>query len=86
MKETDFIKQIDTVGRIVVPKELRDKLMWKTGDPVRFYTDGDRIVLKKAAQSCVFCGTPNGLRQYKGISVCGKCAAGINGSFSGREE
>jgi AbrB family looped-hinge helix DNA binding protein len=46
MKATGIVRKIDPLGRIVLPKELRDKLHLITDDPIEIFTDDDRIILQ----------------------------------------
>ena len=47
MKATGIVRKIDELGRIVLPKELRDRYRWEVGDPIEVYTENDVIMLKK---------------------------------------
>ena len=48
MKDTGIIRKVDELGRIVIPKELRDKLSIDNGDSLEVYTQPNgAIVLKK---------------------------------------
>ncbi len=48
MKATGIIRQIDELGRIVVPKELRRAMRIHEKDPFEIFTDNDgSIILKK---------------------------------------
>ncbi|HHY18292.1 MAG TPA: AbrB/MazE/SpoVT family DNA-binding domain-containing protein [Firmicutes bacterium] len=48
MKATGIVRRIDDLGRVVVPKELRDSLKISEGDTIEIFTDKDgEIVLKK---------------------------------------
>ena len=40
-------KKIDKLGRIVIPKEMRDLLGIKTDDALEFSVEGDRISVRK---------------------------------------
>lgn len=40
------MKQIDSLGRIVIPKELRERNGYKTNDLFEIYERGDEIILK----------------------------------------
>jgi AbrB family looped-hinge helix DNA binding protein len=42
--------RIDNKGRILIPKELRDKLDLRTGDVLKVYVKGDSIILKKSSE------------------------------------
>ena len=56
MKSTGIIRQIDELGRIVIPKEIRKKLEIEIKDPMEIYVDGHSITLKKVEDNCIFCG------------------------------
>lgn len=48
MKDTGIVRKVDELGRIVIPKELRDKLNIDNGDSLEVYTQPNgAIVLKK---------------------------------------
>lgn len=47
MKSTGIVRKIDNLGRVVMPKEIRRNLDMAEGDPVEFYVDGDRVILRK---------------------------------------
>lgn len=40
-------RSIDDLGKIVIPKEIRRELKICENDRLKFYIDGDRIILKK---------------------------------------
>lgn len=74
MKATGIIRRVDDLGRIVLPKELRQTMGIRAGDPMEIYTDADNIILRKYAPGCAFCGSVNGIRYIHGTPVCGACA------------
>ena len=47
MKSTGIVRRIDELGRVVIPKELRRTLDLNEGDPMEFYVDGDKVILRK---------------------------------------
>ena len=48
VKATGVVRQIDDLGRIVIPKELRRTSEIKEGDSLEIFIEGsDRIILKK---------------------------------------
>ena len=48
MKATGLTRRVDSLGRVVIPKELRKVLRIQEGSPLEIYTDGDEgIILKK---------------------------------------
>ena len=47
MKNTGVIRKIDSLGRIVIPKEIRKNLNIHNGEDVQIYIEEDKIILKK---------------------------------------
>ena len=47
MKETGIVRRIDDLGRVVIPKEIRRKLLLLEGDPLELFVQDDGIFLKK---------------------------------------
>ena len=48
MKATGFVRRIDDLGRVVIPKEIRRTHRIKEGDPLEIYTDRDgEVIFKK---------------------------------------
>ena len=73
MKTTGFIKQIDGLGRIVIPKSVRKAIGVVPGDELEFFIDSDSVVLKKHCTSCVFCGNDNDTLLFRNKCVCKSC-------------
>ena len=48
-------------------------------DPLEIFTDGDRIVLRKYSNSCVFCGEGEDIIEFNGKHICPKCLKGVKG-------
>ncbi|HBL40660.1 MAG TPA: AbrB family transcriptional regulator [Ruminococcaceae bacterium] len=75
MKSTGITRQIDSAGRIVLPKELRATMGLKENeDYLEIFTEGEYIMLRKYAPSCVFCGRMEELVDFHGKRVCRECA------------
>lgn len=73
MKSTGIIRKLDELGRVVIPKEIRNKLNIEEKDPIEIYLDGESIVLKKYESGCIFCGNTKDLVLYDGKLICKKC-------------
>ncbi len=73
MKSTGIIRNIDELGRIVVPKEIRKKLGIEKNDPVEIYVEGDKIILMKYSPVCHFCGSAEDVQDFKGKKICSHC-------------
>lgn len=75
MKATGMIRNLDQLGRIVIPIELRRVLDIEIGDGLEFYSDENSIVLKKYEPACIFCDNATDIKDYKGKNVCSECYA-----------
>lgn len=79
MKSTGIVRKVDELGRIVIPMELRRSMDIKERDPLEIFTDGDRIVLKKYANSCVFCGEGEDVINFNEKCICPACLEKLKG-------
>ncbi len=73
MKSTGIVRQIDELGRIVLPKELRDILEIKIKDRLEIFLDGDRVIIEKFESSCAVCGSSNRLKPFHDKQICDDC-------------
>lgn len=73
MKTTGMIRQLDSLGRIVLPIELRRTLDIKTKDMLEILMEGNTVVLRKYESNCHFCGGNSGLTSYKDKMICKRC-------------
>jgi len=68
-------RRVDELGRIVIPKHIRRTLGLETKTKVAFEVEGDRLVITKAAPTCIICGSENELIEVNGKYVCAACAS-----------
>ncbi|CDN39467.1 AbrB family transcriptional regulator [Bacillus thuringiensis] len=47
MKSTGIVRKVDELGRIVIPKEMRDTLDIHKKDPLEIFVEGESIILQK---------------------------------------
>ena len=80
MKSTGVVRQLDTLGRVVLPIELRRTMDIGVKDMLEIFVEGDEIILKKYHPSCVFCNDARDVVSYKGKLVCKKCLAELKAS------
>lgn len=76
MKSTGIIRNVDGLGRIVLPKDLRKQFGVTPDTPLEIMTDGDCIVLRKyrPAGCCEFCGeVSDDVVVFHGKPICGAC-------------
>ena len=71
MKSIGIIRNIDDLGRVVIPKEIRDSLGIEV--QVEIFVDGKCVVLKKHSTTCIFCGNDENIEEYKGEKICKEC-------------
>lgn len=67
------VREIDKLGRLVMPVEYRKALSIKNGDTVSMSLVGDHVEVRPCRMSCVFCGAKEGLVEYKSVPVCDVC-------------
>ena len=69
-----FVREIDSVGRIVIPMQLRKELgIVERGSKVEMFSDGKQIILKKAVSDCIFCKSEEELVEFEGKFICKAC-------------
>lgn len=71
-------KKIDEVGRIVLPKDIRNKLDLHINEVIKIDVEDNKIVITKAEQTCAFCGTTDNLESFRGKNICTKCIRELN--------
>lgn len=78
MKSTGIVRKLDELGRVVIPKEIRNKLDIEEKDPIEIYLEGTSIILRKFETGCIFCNNSKDLVSFKEKLICRKCLAKIN--------
>lgn len=74
MNSTGIVRKTDELGRVVLPAETRRMLDIQIKDSIEIFVDGDKILLRKYAPGCVFCGEASDEIQYfHGKPVCEAC-------------
>ena len=74
MKSTGVVRKIDELGRIVLPSELRRVFGIREGDELAISVDGERVILEKRQDVCIFCSAEQPAIDFQGRSVCEICA------------
>lgn len=73
MKATGIVRKIDELGRVVIPKELRETMEIHKKDPMEVFVDKDQIILTKYKPSCTFCQSQKDIVEFMDKPVCKKC-------------
>ena len=79
MKSTGIVRQLDQLGRIVIPKELRTTFDLKEKDPVQIFVEGEDIILRKYQPACIFCNDAADMVVFEGKNVCRSCLKKLKG-------
>ncbi|MFN2490519.1 MAG: AbrB/MazE/SpoVT family DNA-binding domain-containing protein [Actinomycetota bacterium] len=74
MKSTGVVRKIDELGRIVLPSELRRVFGIREGEELEISVDGERVILQKRGDLCIFCGAESPSIKYRTRRVCQSCA------------
>lgn len=73
MQSTGIVRKVDSLGRFVLPIEMRRVMEIEIGDALEIFRDGETVVLKKYAPACIFCGEVRDVENYKGKNICRSC-------------
>ena len=73
MKATGIIRNVDELGRLVIPKEMRKKMDIKSNQPIEIYVEDNKIILTKYSPSCIFCDGAENITLFKGKRICAAC-------------
>nr|WP_249730384.1 AbrB/MazE/SpoVT family DNA-binding domain-containing protein [Paenibacillus sp. J2TS4] len=70
-----MIRVLDSLGRIVIPTEIRMTRNIDIGDPLEFFITSDNTIVMRKYKSteCVFCRELNSITYYKQQFVCQSC-------------
>ena len=78
MRAIGLARRIDQLGRIVLPKELRDIYgIQEKKTVMEIYTEDDKIILKKYEPCCIFCKEAKGVINFRGKLICKDCLQDI---------
>lgn len=77
MKSTGVVRKIDELGRIVLPSELRRVFALHEGDELEISVEGERVILEKRRDVCIFCSAESPQVEYKGRRICEACATEV---------
>lgn len=74
-------RRIDSLGRIVIPKEVRKSLNFKEGDLVSIKLYDNYVRIEKSESRCIFCNSTDELREYNTHKMCKKCIDSLIENF-----
>ncbi|MMZ53030.1 Transition state regulatory protein AbrB [compost metagenome] len=80
MKNTGMTRPLDSLGRIVIPKEIRSSMGFNINDPVEIFIDdetGFMALRKYIGVSCKMCGTIEDLTYFRDSFICKSCMSDL---------
>ncbi len=75
MKDSGIMRRVDSLGRFVLPKELRRQLQIECNDYLQIYTEGEKIIIQKAQSNCALCGRTDDRIDLNDKKVCKSCVS-----------
>ncbi len=66
-------RKLDSLGRLILPADIRERAGLRPFDPVEINVEDDRITLTKISNDCYFCGSSEQLTSYMGVKICKSC-------------
>jgi len=77
--ESGIVRPIDKMGRVVIPKELRNQIKVENDvDSFEIFLEGDKIILKKYQPCCIFCSGLGPSVSFGEYTVCKECIEKLN--------
>jgi len=80
MKATGNLRRVDEMGRVVIPKKVRDSLNLQSEDSIEIFVEEDKIVLQKYEPGCLFCDSTENTIEYMGKQICLDCLKEMDNS------
>jgi len=71
--------KIDNLGRVVIPKTIRDALGIKHNDEISMTVDNAKLIIIKGYKTCSICDTKDVTTQVSDKLLCDSCISEIKG-------
>ncbi len=69
-----IIRKMDSLGRIVLPSEIRKKLNLNDDNDLKLsITKDNKILIEKSIEECFCCHSQSNLKEYNNIIICTDC-------------
>ncbi len=78
------MRKVDKLGRIVIPREMREKYGMVEGADIDFIDSGDGVTVVLSEESCVLCKVK--LEKDCEIPLCPRCAKRVFLAYAENEE
>ncbi|MDY7991290.1 AbrB/MazE/SpoVT family DNA-binding domain-containing protein [Paenibacillus polymyxa] len=81
MNDAIMKRNLDSLGRVVIPAEIRNRLGLNKNTEMEFFITESAIVLRRSeSESCLLCGGNKQLIRFKKSYVCIYCANRLKGN------
>jgi len=81
-KYTGATRAIDELGRIIIPREIREQKHIYPGDKFEFVMDGDIIMLARCVDKCMICDDDTNVKKMHKTYLCEECRAAVEKTLS----
>ena len=73
-----IVRKIEGLGRMVIPKAIREHMNITSNDSIEFIVTGnDEVIIRRFQKSCVFCGNKENLSDFSDKCICDSCVEKI---------
>ena len=73
-RDIKIVRNLDSLGRLVIPVEIRREMGVSTGDPIQMRVEGERVIIERHEDSCLMCGNTGTVFEIKNEKkLCKKC-------------
>lgn len=79
-----IVRGLDDLGRVTIPKEIRESLGFRRNESVDIYVENGVICINAARLQCVCCGSKkeDKLRKVRGVLICEDCTNQASKEFA----
>lgn len=74
-----WTRKVDELGRIVLPRELREEIGLQDREPLEIHLEHGQVTLHKKSERCVICGSDQELSPIKEKMICKSCIQELSG-------
>ena len=69
----DAIQTVDELGKIIIPKTVRERMSIDAGDQFEMVTQGTKIILVRHMPKCSECGYDDNVQMLGEAYYCEEC-------------
>ncbi|MCL2575101.1 MAG: AbrB/MazE/SpoVT family DNA-binding domain-containing protein [Defluviitaleaceae bacterium] len=76
-KYTGAVKKVDELGRIIIPRVIREQKQIRPSDKFEFVMDGDVIMLVRHFDKCMACDDDTNIKRVHKTYLCEECREAV---------